>query len=205
MTKEELLKYLLNSGALKSPEIIRAFKVVDRADFVKPEDKTRAYEDYPFSLGLGQTISQPTTVALMLELLSLKKGDKILDVGSGSGWTTQLLTKIVGPKGEVYGLEIVPQLVEFGRANLKKYGDRNAQISRAKKRLGLPPKAPFDRILVSASANTLPKELLNQLKPGGVMVIPVKTSIFRLTKNLRGEIISQEFPGFVFVPLIESS
>lgn len=138
----------------------------------------------------------------MLELLSPKKGDKILDVGSGSGWTTALLGYIVGSEGKVCGIELIPDLVLFGRANLEKYDFKNTKIYQATKDLGLKDKGPFDKILVSASARNVPEELVNQLKVGGTMVIPIQDSIFRIFKKSRKQIEKEKIPGFVFVPLV---
>ena len=106
-SKEELVAHLeRNTGVLKTPVLKAAFKVVDRKDFVAGDYAIEAYEDYPLPIGYGQTISQPTTVAFMCELLGPKRGDKILDLGSGSGWTTALLAHVVGPEGSVVGVEI---------------------------------------------------------------------------------------------------
>lgn len=201
MDRKELIKHLISSNVLKSKNIIEAFEAVDRADFVLEQYLYEAYEDHPLQIGFGLTISQPTTVAFMLELLQPKAGDKILDVGSGSGWTTALLAKIIGPRGIVFGVEIIPELVDFGRKNLQKYKFLNAKISQAKNMLGLPKEAPFDKILVSAAADTLPEELVGQLKIGGRMVLPIKNSIWRIDKISATEISREEFPGFVFVPL----
>ena len=176
-------------------------KIIDRADFVRPIDLPNAYKDMALSIGHGQTISQPFTVAFMLEKLHPVEGDNVLDIGSGSGWTTALLAQIVGDDGQVTGLEIVPELVEFGRKNLQKYNFRNASIKQAENGvLGIPGEK-FDRILVSAAATTLPEELTQQLKPGGTLVVPVRNSIFKITKSPNGGISLEEFPGFVFVPL----
>ncbi len=201
MDRKELIKHLISSNVLKSKNIIEAFEAVDRADFVLEQYLYEAYEDHPLQIGFGLTISQPTTVAFMLELLQPTAGDKILDVGSGSGWTTALLAKIIGPRGIVFGVEIIPELVDFGRKNLQKYKFLNAKISQAKNMLGLPKEAPFDKILVSAAADTLPEELVGQLKIGGRMVLPIKNSIWRIDKISATEISREEFPGFVFVPL----
>src|SRR3990167_9057902 len=106
-TREELIEYLANtSKVLGNSPIRHAFESVDRADFVNEDYKFEAYEDYPIPIGFDQTISQPTTVAFMLELLDAREGDKVLDIGSGSGWTTALLSKIVGSSGEITGVEI---------------------------------------------------------------------------------------------------
>ena len=207
MSQNSLTQELVKKAVLKTALIINAFKKTDRADFVLSDFKKEAYRDYPLPIGHNVTISQPTTVAFMLELLEPKKGDKILDIGSGSGWTTELLSQIVGKKGKVFGVEIIPELVEFGRKNLSKYNKKNvfyknAEIILAKKDiLGFSKKAPFDKILVSAMAKKLPKELVNQLSISGILVIPIKNSIWRIDKISENEIKEKEFYGFNFVPL----
>lgn len=203
MAQKNLVNYLIRSGVLKTAAIIEAFKKVDRADFVLLEFKDNPYGDYPLALGWGQTISQPTTVAFMLELLAPQKNEKILDVGSGSGWTTALLAAIVGEQGKVWGIEIVPQLAEFGKNNLKKYNFPQAEIILAEKELGLGKEAPFDKILVSAAAAELPRELAAQLKIGGRLVLPIKNSVWQIDKISENKFKKREFFGFVFVPLKE--
>lgn len=200
---KSLVEKLSIAGILKSKSIISAFLHVDRADFVLPEHIKNAYHDNPLSIGFGQTISQPTTVAIMLELLNTQNGEKILDVGSGSGWTTALLADIIGPKGEVFGIEIVPELVKFGQKNLGKYNYPQAKIIQAGNNLGFPEEAPFDRILVSAASNNIPKELIQQLDTEGIMVIPVRHSVYRIRKKPDGKLEKEEFFGFSFVPLIK--
>lgn len=200
-SNDELLRHLIISGVLSSENIIEAFENIDRADFVYDSSVSDVYEDYPLQIGYGQTISQPTTVALMLEMLSARKGQKILDIGSGSGWTTALLSFIVGDKGYVSGLERVEELVGFGKKNLEKYGIYNAEIIQAGDELGIPDEK-FDRILVSAAAEKFPLELLEQLKVGGKLVVPVGNSIYEVTKDENGEYDSIEHYGFTFVPLI---
>jgi len=197
----ENLSYLENI-VLRTDGIIDAFRTVDRKDFVLKEYEKEAYGDYPLPIGFGQTISQPTTVAFMLELLQPEKGDKILDVGSGSGWTTALLAHIAGKKGKVFGLEKIPELVSLGKENLAKYDFSNARILKAKEELGLKEEAPFDKILVSAFARTVPEELVKQLKTGGVVVMPVDNDILRIEKVSSKENKIQKFEGFVFVPLV---
>ena len=123
MTREELIEHLQSgTRVLKTPRIRAAFEAVDRADFVTSGYLPEAYEDYPLPIGAGQTISQPSTVAFMLELLEPAEGQNILDIGCGSGWTTALLAHVAGGKGSVLGLERIPELVAFGGENLSKYG-----------------------------------------------------------------------------------
>ena len=202
MNKKELIIFLTRNNILKTKSIIEAFEKIDRKDFILKKYTNEVYNDYPLDIGFNQTISQPSTVAFMLELLSPKRGDKILDVGSGSGWTTALLGYMVGSEGKVYGVEFIPDLVLFGRANFEKYDFKNTKIYQATKDLGLKDKGPFDKILVSASARDVPEELVNQLKVGGTMVIPIQDSIFRIFKKSRKQIEKEKIPGFIFVPLI---
>ncbi|OGG48169.1 protein-L-isoaspartate O-methyltransferase [Candidatus Kaiserbacteria bacterium RIFCSPHIGHO2_01_FULL_51_33] len=204
MDRVQLLEHLQsNTRVLKTPRIREAFEKIDRADFILPEYRGEAYEDYPLPIGQGQTISQPTTVAFMLELLAPKRGQKILDVGCGSGWTSALLAEVVGEKGSVLGLERVPELVAFGQKNLGKYHFLQARIERAGEELGRASEAPFDRILVSAAAEKLPETLIEQLALEGVMVVPVRDAIVKITKNRNGTLETKRHEGFAFVPLIE--
>lgn len=198
----QLVKYLIKLGVLITPVIIDAFLRVDRGDFVLLQYQDLEYEDIALPIGHGQTISQPQTVAFMIELLLPQKGDRILDVGSGSGWTTAILSQIVGKKGKVVGVEIIPDLVTFGNNNLNKNSYPQAKIVESKGKIGYKEEAPYDRILVSASSPDLPNALVDQLKPGGKMVIPIGESIWEIKKEESGKISKREFPGFVFVPLI---
>lgn len=201
-TLRKLIGYLIATDVLKTPRIIKAFRAVDRRDFVPKEHEHKIYEDCPIPIGRGQTISQPYTVAFMLELLEPHEDQKILDVGSGSGWTTALLAHIVGPSGNVTGVEIIPELVEFGQQNLKKYDFTNTRIEPVGDVIGAPEKGPFDRILVSAAGIEVPKALSQQLKPDGVMVIPVQNTIQKIYKDADGHARTEVFEGFAFVPLI---
>jgi len=199
---EQLIRSMITNGALKSPHIIEAFRKTDRKFFVPEGFFDHIYIDKPLPIGKGQTISQPSTVAFMLELLSAQRGDNILDIGSGSGWTTALLCQIVGKEGSVTGLERVDELVERGKENLAKFDfGKKCRIQKAGEKLGMP-NYKFDKILVSASAQDIPKELFEQLKTGGILVVPVRNSIFRFKKISETEVQTEEYPGFVFVPLI---
>jgi protein-L-isoaspartate(D-aspartate) O-methyltransferase len=200
-TMHALVDDMIFSNMLKSPHIIDAFRAVDRKYFVPVSFAEDTYIDAPLPIGNYQTISQPSTVAFMLERLAPQEGDKVLDIGSGSGWTTALLCHIVGEKGSVTGVERVDALVGQGRENLSKFNFNHCHIKQAGEKLGLPGEQ-FDRILVSASADEIPEELFLQLKIGGILVIPVENSIYKFKKVSEEEIKNEEFYGFVFVPLI---
>lgn len=182
--------------------IDEAFEKYKRADFLPAYIKNMATADMALPIGYGQTISQPTTVRMMLEWLEVEPGDKVLDIGSGSGWTTALLAHLTGASGQVYAVERLPELLEFGRDNAEQAGVSNAGFYQAGDQYGLPEHGPYDRILVSATADRLPPELLDQLKPGGKLVIPIHQTILEIIKNQKSEIATTEHPGFIFVPLI---
>ncbi|GIW65621.1 MAG: protein-L-isoaspartate O-methyltransferase [Candidatus Parcubacteria bacterium] len=203
--KEELINYLIRNNILKTENIINAFLKIDRKDFVRPENLFEAYADYPLPIGNGQTISQPWTVAFMLELLQPQEGIKILDVGFGSGWTTALLAQIVSDKGKVYGIEIFPEIFEFGKNNIEKYNFFKKNIVKLK--LGDGSKgwkeySPFDRILVNASTDEIPSNLIEQLNTNGIMIIPDKEGINQIFKDNDGNIEKRYYYGFKFVPLL---
>ena len=179
-----------------------AFDVVDRDKFMPANVRHMAGYDQAMPIGYGQTISQPYTVNLMLQWLDPRPGDKVLDVGSGSGWTTALLAHLVGLKGKIFAVERIPELVEFGRDNCERFGVKNAEFYTAGDEFGWPEEAPFDRILVSASADELPQTLIDQLKVGGKLVIPVQYDILEITKEPKDKIKTVKHPGFVFVPLL---
>jgi len=203
---EDLIKDLIDSGYLKTPEIINAFRKIDRADFVLEKIKADAYLNIPLPIGYGQTISQPLTVAFMLELLKPEKGDKILDIGSGSGWQTALLAEIVGGKGKVFGVEIIPELKDFGEKNIDKYSFIKKKVAKmvfGSGAIGIEKEAPFDKIIVGAMAETVPKELRKQLKIGGRLVIPYGGSVWLMIKKAEDKFEEYEYPGFAFVPLVE--
>lgn len=202
MTHHELVNHLISSGVLKSKNLVDAFTVVDRGDFVPEQYADFAYEDQPLPLGFSQSISQPSTVAFMLELLSPQPGEKILEVGSGSGWAATMLAHAVGADGQVFALELIPQLVEYGRDRAKRHSTRkNLQILPASYNLGLPEQAPFDKILVSAGADELPYQMLEQLAEGGRVVMPVVDAIWSADKLSADRAEIRQFPGFAFVPL----
>lgn len=202
-SNEELIHHLKSAKILEDSDIKEALRVIDRKDFVLPSQSDEAYLDAPLPIGHGQTISQPTTVVFMLELLDIQKGDKVLDVGSGSGWTSALLSYLTGKQGSVTAVERIEELLEFGDKNASKYDLENLKFVKAAEVFGYKKNAPYDKILVSASAKELPEELADQLNAPGTMVIPVGNSVLRVFKNLNGKIKIDTFYGFSFVPLIE--
>lgn len=201
---KQLIEKLISAGYLKTPEIINAFYKIDRIDFIPEELKSEAEVNAPLPIGYGQTISQPLTVAFMLELLQPKSGHKILDVGSGSGWQSSLLAYIAGDEGRIIAIERIPELSEFGKENSQKYNFKNLKFITSDGSMGYKKEAPYDRIIVAAAAfNKIPSELKNQLKINGRLVIPVKNSIWLVIKKEENKFEEKEFPGFVFVPLVE--
>lgn len=185
------------------PRIVAAFEAVDRRGFLPPSKRAAAGVDRPIPIGHGQTCSQPRTVADMLQLLDVREGQRVLDVGSGSGWTTALLGHLVGPTGRVFGVELVPELAEWGAANLAATHVTWATIQQADPDvLGLPEEAPFDRILVSAGARRVPEALVEQLGDEGVMVIPVASRMLRVVRHADGTTTTTTHGAYSFVPLI---
>lgn len=215
---KDLADYLKEIGVLKSSYLISAFSKIDRIDFVTEEFKHLAYHDEALPILKGQTISQPYTVAFMLELLDPRPGEKIMDIGAGSGWTTALLAYVVsqnngsehpaaGGKGKVFAFERIPEVCDFGKQNVAKYNFFKKGVVEwhcKNAAQGLEKEAPFDKILVSARLeNDICLAWKNQLKTGGVIVSPIGNSIIRYVKTKNGNFKKEEFPGFVFVPFVE--
>lgn len=196
------MKVLEKGGWLTSPRVKRALLKIDRADFVPEDYKESAYSDEPIPIGYQQTISQPAVVALMLQLLDPRPGQKIMDVGAGSGWQAALLSHLVGEKGKVIGMEVIPSLCELAKQNLAKYPITNVEVLCQNAREGLPSAAPFDGIIAGASGEEVPSAWKEQLKVGGRIVTPVGTDVVVLHKVTPEKFTEQIYPGFIFVPLV---
>lgn len=183
--------------------ITRALSRINRTDFLPVETRESASVDAPLSIGYQQTNSQPSTVKAMLKLLAVHPGHRVLDVGAGSGWSSALLGSLVGNQGEVIGVERIPELVSKARTANAHQNQPWVHIRQATDgELGAPGEAPFDRILVSAMANALPEQLVEQLGEGGIMVIPVAGDMLRVRRGRRGLKITRH-GHFRFVPLRE--
>ena len=218
-----LIDSLIQGGWLKTEKYIKAFQIIKRIDFLPEDMKNLAESNEALPIGYGQTISQPLVVAFMLEQLQPEPGDKILDIGSGSGWTSALLGEIVGEKGRVIAIDAIPELKEFGEKNTAKYNfikTKRVEFICADGSMGYPKEAPFDKILVSAATQKeVPNAWKSQLKVGGRIVTPIGSSIWLFVKKSKKEgdepsvhlhsaprdfVFEEiEYPGFAFVPLVE--
>ncbi len=203
-----LIDSLIEDGWLKTPRIIEAFRKIKRADFMSDDIKNLAELNEALPIGYGQTISQPLTVAFMLEQLQPEPCQKILDIGSGSGWTSALLAHIVGLEGKVIAIEIIPKLKEFGKRNTAKYNFVEKGIVKficADASKGYKKEAPYDRILASAAVQEeIPQVWKEQLKVNGRIVTPIRNSIWTLIKKSKKDFEEIEYPGFAFVPLVRN-
>jgi protein-L-isoaspartate(D-aspartate) O-methyltransferase len=190
-------------AAMSNP-VRRAMGKVERHRLVPGSEAARAYRNHPLSIGSGQTISQPYIVALSTDLLALKGGETVLDVGTGSGYQAAVLAEIAA---RVYSVEIIPPLAEQARKRLEELGYGNIEIRIGDGYQGWPEKAPFDGIVVAAAAPSVPQALLEQLKPGGRLVIPVggdgETQYLRVfTRRADGGFDEKRVLPVRFVPLV---
>ncbi len=208
--RAQMVLHLRQSGACSRPEVLNAFSKVKRESFFPTELLQHAYADDAFSIGLGQTISQPSTIAIMLELLHAREGDSVLEIGAGSGYVCALLAHIVGPNGSVVGVEWLKELFEQARKNVQVEKISNIQLFQGDGGLGWKEKAPFDKILVSCACPYIPKPLIEQLKEGGRVVAPVgdpRAQQLQVVTKKGGKPVkllegSELYEFFVFVPLM---
>ncbi len=193
-------------GTVTDEKVLKAMLRVPRHKFVPEYEQRAAYTDRPLEIGCGQTISAPHMVAIMCEILELSEGHKVLEVGAGSGYNAAVMAELVGKSGHIYSVERVEPLANFARKNLEKTGYDNVTVLLENGSMGYPHYAPYDRITVTCAAPYIPEPLLEQLKPGGIMVIPVgdnySQELFRVKKDFKGNTYKKRKNWVVFVPLI---
>jgi protein-L-isoaspartate(D-aspartate) O-methyltransferase len=193
----------IEARGITEPRLLAALREVPRHAFVSPDQLDVAYEDMALPIARGQTLSQPYVVALMLDALALAPSDRVLEVGSGSGYAAAVLSRLAR---EVFAIELDPELVARARARLDALGCANVELRAGDGNLGWPERAPFDAILVSAAASSAPPALQAQLAPGGRMVIPLGTSgyqsLVRIARLPSGELERRELCEVQFVPLV---
>ncbi len=200
--RERMVEYDIRSRGVTDSEVLRAMQTVPRHEFVPDEYLDMAYSDRPLPIDYGQTISQPYIVALMTELLELKRGDKVLEIGTGSGYQAAILAEITD---QVYTVEIIPGLAESASQRLLRLGYDDIHTLNADGYYGWGEYAPYDAIIVTAAPDHVPQPLINQLKEGGRMVIPVGpvgwVQTLWLVTKVGGEVEFHNKGGVTFVPL----
>ena len=204
ITKFDLLEHWTHGPLQLESSLLKAFEKIPRELFVAEEFHEQAYEDKPLPTLREQSISQPTTIMIMLKALNLKSGMKIFEVGSGVGYQASLIAKIIGAEGKLITSEVIPELVQRARHNLQKLGFSNTTVLESNGGEGFPQEAPYDRIVLTAACPSLPEPLINQLKDGGIILAPIgDIESQTLVKGVkRGQGIDLEFLGsFSFVPM----
>lgn len=199
--RESMVKTQIESRGVRDSRVLDALRKVPRHEFVPEFEKRRAYEDYPIPIGEGQTISQPYIVALMTELLELSANGKVLEIGTGSGYQAAVLAAITP---NVYSIEIVPKLARQAEQTFKRLGCKGISVKVGDGYYGWPEHAPFDGIIVTASPEKVPGPLVEQLKEGGRIVIPVgryPDQTLCVLRKVRGEIEKKDVIPVSFVPM----
>jgi len=198
--RQAMVERQIEARGIKSPAVLAAMRKVPRHRFVLPAGINLAYQDHPLQIGSGQTISQPYIVAYMTEAADISPGDKVLEIGTGSGYQAAVLGEIAR---EVYTIEIIPELAERARATLAELGYRNVHAKAGNGYLGWPEHAPFDAIVVTAAPDEVPQALVDQLAPGGIMVVPVgaiSQDMMIIERTQRGVVQRRTIP-VRFVPM----
>ncbi|MFH1510841.1 MAG: protein-L-isoaspartate(D-aspartate) O-methyltransferase [Candidatus Woesearchaeota archaeon] len=170
MKKKDLAEQWRRTGLVSDREVLQAFEAVDREKFILKDFLDESYGDYPLPIGYDQTISQPSTIIIMLQALELKKKDIVLEIGAGSGYNAALISRICS---KVYSIEIIKDLAVFASENLARAGIKNVEVLHADGSLGYEKAAPYDRIIVTAACPAIPPPLLQQLEVEGIIVAPV--------------------------------
>ena len=201
---DNLINIMRNSGFLNNSRVESAIKKTPRHEFVPMSLQEKAYDDIPIPIMNNQTVSQPSVVSRMTEWLDVREGQKILEIGSGSGWQSAILSYLVG-QGTIFSIERHPELVNFAKENLEKVGIKNVSVTLGDGSLGLPKESPFDRIIITAACEKIPQSLFDQLSINGLLIAPVgefTQSLVLIKKTPHGVLEIKNDPGYVFVPLL---
>ena len=202
--RERMVSEQIASRGISDVRVLEAMRSVERHLFIPPEFRFSAYGDHPVSIGHGQTISQPFIVAYMTAALQLKGDERVLEIGTGSGYQAAVLAELL-PQGAVYSIEIVEELAQEAQKRLQGLGYKNIFVKHGDGYLGWPEHAPFDRIIVTAAPAEIPENLIAQLKVGGRMIVPVGTSSqeLRLLTKVQGGVREEILLPVRFVPMVE--
>lgn len=199
--KEELVKYWQESSLITDKNLLKAFRDISREAFIIPIYLEEVYGDYPLPIGHGQTISQPTTVMLMIQAMGLKKNDKVLEIGAGSGYCAAIMSRLCK---RVITTEIVPELCNYAKENMKKLKIRNVDVVLYDGSKGYEKEAPYGKIMVTAACPKIPEPLVSQLKENGIIIAPVGGSFGQeMLKGTKkgGKLVTESLGDFMFVPL----
>jgi protein-L-isoaspartate(D-aspartate) O-methyltransferase len=202
--REAMIERQIASRGIREPAILEAFRAIPREAFLSSEYADLAYGDHPLPIEAGQTISQPYIVALMIEAAEIKPGDRVLEVGAGSGYAAAVMSRIAG---NVVAIERQPDLVQIAKERMNRLGLDNVRIVEGDGTRGWDAEAPYDAILAAASGSHVPKPWIEQLADGGRIVMPVGEpnwvqKLIKVTKGPRGNLITEDLGGVRFVPLI---
>ena len=200
----DLISYLKNSRYLTEDNVESAFRNIPRHEFVPESELDYAYYNEPLPIMKNQTISQPGVVSRMTEWLDVKRGQNILEIGTGSGWQSGILSYLVGD-GIVFSIELHPELVKFAQGNLKKLKIKNVHVILGDGSIGYAKESPYDRIIITAACTEIPLPLLEQLKEDGLLLAPVgdaSQSLILLKKTSKGIVEIKNKSNYVFVTLL---
>jgi protein-L-isoaspartate(D-aspartate) O-methyltransferase len=201
-TKQELVQFWREKKV--DEDILRAFQEVPREIFVPPQLQEHAYDDHPLPTIRNQSISQPSTIVMMMQALELAPGDNVFEIGAGAGYQASLISKVIGPQGSLVTLDIIPELVQMAKENMKKQNIENVQVIEADGSEGYPQEAPFDKVIITAACPTIPQPVIDQMKEGGIVVAPVgdldSQTMIRGTKE-NGKLELEFLGPFRFVPM----
>jgi len=200
--KLKLLIGELKTQGIKDKLVLKALEEIPRKLFVPKDLREEAYENHPLHIGHNQTISQPYTTAFMLQDLELKRDDIVLEIGTGSGWSTALTAYICE---KIYSIETIPELSKIAKENIKKTKLKNIKIITGDGSKGLKKYSPYDKIIVNAACSQVPKTLISQLKDNGILICPVgnlyEQNLLKIVKE-KDKIKTYNLGGFIFVPLV---